>query len=83
MERKRLFFGNLPSTVNEDQVRDLFGRNGRTVVAVKLVTDPKTGKSRGFGVVDLASAQEVGQAVSELNGSDYDGSTLTVSPARE
>ena len=79
----RLYVGNLPFSANEDQVRDLFGQNDRTVVEVRLITDRDTGRPRGFGFVEMGSDEDAQGAISELNGYSMDGRPLTVNEARE
>jgi len=79
----RLYVGNLPFTVDESQIRELFARNGRTVSEVKMVTDRETGRPRGFGFVEMASATDADGAIRELNGFELGGRTLTVNEARE
>ena len=79
----RLYVGNLPFSADETQVRDLFGRNGRNVVEVKLVTDRDTGRPRGFGFVEMGSSEEADGAIRDLNGQDFGGRPLTVNEARE
>ena len=79
----RLYVGNLPFSADENQIRDLFGQNDRTVVEVKLITDRDTGRPRGFGFVEMGSDEEAEGAINELNGYSFDGRTLTVNEARE
>jgi len=79
----RLYVGNLPFSANEEQVRELFGQNGREVAEVKLITDRDTGRPRGFGFVEMANSEHADQAISELNGYMMDGRPLTVNEARE
>jgi len=78
----RLYVGNLPFSVNEQILRDLFGANERTVVEVKLITDRETGRPRGFGFVEMGSDEEAQAAISELNGYSLQGRPLTVNEAR-
>jgi RNA recognition motif-containing protein len=78
-----LYVGNLPFSADEDQVRELFGRNNRTVTEVKLITDRDTGRPRGFGFVEMASAEDAEGAINELNGYSFGGRALTVNEARE
>jgi RNA recognition motif-containing protein len=75
--------GNLPFSANEEQVRELFSQNNRTVTEVKLITDRDTGRPRGFGFVEMASAEEAQNAINDLNGHSLDGRPLTVNEARE
>ena len=79
----RLYVGNLPFSADEDQIRDLFSGNGRTVSEVKLVTDRDTGRPRGFGFVEMGSSEDADNAIRELNGREFGGRPLTVNEARE
>jgi RNA recognition motif-containing protein len=78
----RLFVGNLTFTTNEDDLRSLFGPAG-TIVDVKVVTERETGRSRGFAFVEMSSAAEATEAISQLNGRDFGGRTLKVNEAEE
>jgi RNA recognition motif-containing protein len=75
--------GNLPFSANEEQVRELFSQNNRTVTEVKLITDRDTGRPRGFGFVEMGSAEDAQGAIDDLNGHSLDGRALTVNEARE
>jgi RNA recognition motif-containing protein len=79
----RLFVGNLPFSVDESELRELFGKNDRTVAEVKLITDRDTGRPRGFGFVEMGSSEEADQAIRELNGHELQGRQLNVNEARE
>ena len=79
----RLYVGNLPFSADEDQIRELFGRNNRTVKEVKLFTDRDTGRPRGFGFIEMGSDEEAEGAIAELNGYSMDGRPLTVNEARD
>jgi cold-inducible RNA-binding protein len=79
----RLYVGNLPFTADEQQVRDLFSENGRSVSEVKLVTDRDTGRPRGFGFVEMGSSEEADSAIRALNGHSLGGRPLTVNEAKE
>jgi RNA recognition motif-containing protein len=79
----RLYVGNLPFSADEDQVRDLFAQNDRTVSEVKLITDRETGRPRGFGFVQMSTDEEAEAAIRDLNGYSMDGRALTVNEARE
>ena len=79
----RLYVGNLPFSADENQVRDLFAQNDRSVEEVKLITDRDTGRPRGFGFVEMASSEDAESAINELNGYSLDGRALTVNEARE
>ena len=79
---KRLFVGNLPFSTSDDQLRELFGKFGPCDSA-SVVADRVSGRSRGFGFVEMSSDDDASRAISELNGSDLDGRKLTVSEAHE
>jgi len=79
----RLYVGNLPFSTDEDQIRELFGQNDRTVKEVKIITDRDTGRPRGFGFVEMGSSEDAEGAINELNGYSLDGRALTVNEARE
>lgn len=79
----RLYVGNLPFSMDEQQVRELFEQGGRTVREVKLITDRETGRPRGFGFVEMGSQEEADAAIRALNGHPIGGRPLTVNEARE
>lgn len=76
---KKLYAGNLPVSASEEDVRALFSTIG-VVRNVRVIADPDTGQSRGFGFVDMASA-DADCAVSQLDGREFDGCALQVSDA--
>jgi RNA recognition motif-containing protein len=78
---KKLYIGNLPFSATEQALSDLFSQCG-TVESTKIVTDRETGRSKGFGFVEMSSDEEAADAISKLNGSDCEGRTITVSEAR-
>lgn len=77
----RLYVGNLPFTTTDDELRALFAEYG-TVVSAVVLSDKHTGRSRGFGFVEMGSAEEGQAAVAGLDSSDLDGRPLKVQPAR-
>ena len=79
----RLYVGNLPFSVDENELRELFAQSDRTVNEVKLITDRDTGRPRGFGFVEMGSSEEAESAIRELNGYELQGRALTVNEARE
>ena len=79
----RLYVGNLPFSADENQIRELFGQNERTVTEVKLITDRDTGRPRGFGFVEMGSQEDAEGAIRDLNGFSLDGRDLTVNEAKE
>ena len=78
---KKLYVGNLPFSASEEDLSAKFSSCG-TVESAKLITDRDTGRSKGFGFVEMASDAEAQAAIDKLNGSDYDGRPLTVNEAR-
>jgi RNA recognition motif-containing protein len=77
----KIFVGNLPFATTSEELGEVFGAYGE-VISSKVVTDRATGRSRGFGFVEMET--EDGQsAISALNGSDLGGRTLRVDEARE
>lgn len=77
----RIFVGGLPFSSSEDQLSDLFARYG-TVNSAKVITDKITGRSRGFGFVEMSSSDEAAQAIAALNGYSLDSRQLTVNEAK-
>lgn len=78
---KKLYVGNLSYNSVEDDIRDLFAEVG-DVVSVTIITDRDTGRSKGFGFVEMDSENSAQDAIAQLNGRELDGRTLTVSEAR-
>lgn len=76
-----LYVGNLNFDTDENALRQLFSDYG-TVTSARIITDRDTGRSRGFGFVELEDASAALKAVNELNGKELDGRTLTVNEAR-
>jgi len=78
---KRLYVGGIPFQANEEEIRELFSTIGE-VESVKIITDPQTGRSRGFGFVEMLSEDDAMRAISNLNGSIFMEKPLTVNEAR-
>ena len=78
---KNIFVGNLNSRTSEDALRQLFAAFG-PVNRVKIMMDNYTGKSRGFGFVEMASSEDGGKAIAALNGTLLDERALNVNEAR-
>ena len=78
---KNLYVGNLPHSTTEAELRNLFEAHG-AVEKITLVTDRDTGRSRGFGFVEMANASEADKAIATLNGTDLGGRTLTINEAK-
>lgn len=79
---KKLFVGNLSWGTNDGSLQALFATVG-TVTSAQVITDRYTGKSRGFGFVEMSNDEEAEKAKNELNGKDLDGRQITVNEARE
>ena len=77
---KRLFVGNLSFQTTESDLTDLFSQIGQ-VESVSIVTDRDTGRSRGFGFVEMSDS-DADKAITEVNGKELGGRTLTVNEAR-
>jgi cold-inducible RNA-binding protein len=78
---KNIFVGNLDFNTGEDELRKLFEVHGQ-VDRVSIMTDRDTGRSRGFGFVEMTSAEEGDKAIAALNGTQIGGRTLNVNEAR-
>ena len=76
---KNLYVGNLSFSCTADDLRELFGQHG-SVTSAQVVSDRETGRSRGFGFVEMSDGGDA--AISALNGSDFMGRSLTVNEAR-
>lgn len=77
-----LFVGNLPFTTGSPELEELFSRFG-TVSRAQVITDRDTGRSRGFGFVEMDSDDEAQSAIEALDGSDFSGRQIKVNVARE
>jgi cold-inducible RNA-binding protein len=78
---KNIFVGNLDFNTSEDELRQLFEAYGQ-VDRVAIMTDRDTGRSRGFGFVEMTNAEDGEKAIAALNGSQVGGRTLNVNEAR-
>jgi RNA recognition motif-containing protein len=78
---RKLYVGNLPYSVTEQDLQDLFGGAG-TVESVNVMRDMATGRARGFAFVEMASDEDAQNAISQLNEKDFGGRNLTVNEAR-
>ena len=76
-----IYVGNLPYGLSESELRDAFANFG-AVSTVKILTDRETGRSRGFGFVEMPNRPEAEAAVANLNGKDVGGRPLRVNEAR-
>ncbi|MBK9121360.1 MAG: RNA-binding protein [Phycisphaerales bacterium] len=78
---KKLYVGNLSYNVTGSDLEELFSAHG-TVESAQIITDRETGRSKGFGFVEMSSPSEAEAAISALNGQQHDGRTLTVNEAK-
>lgn len=79
----RLYIGNLSYQTTVESLRATFETGGRTVKDATIITDRETGQSRGFGFIEMGTAEEAAAALAELDGQDLDGRQLRISEARE
>ncbi len=77
----KLFVGSLSYSVNDDQLKDAFAAAG-TVVSAKVIIDRETGRSKGFGFVEMSSDEEAKAAIDLVNGKEIEGRAVAVSEAR-
>ncbi len=77
----KLYVGNLPFSATDDSLREMFAQAGQ-VESARIITDRDTGRSKGFGFVEMSTEQEAAAAIKKLNGADLDGRSLTVNEAR-
>ena len=78
---KRLYVGNLPFDTTEDDLHQLFSAHGQ-IVSAKLITDMETGRSRGFGFVEMSTEDEAKAAIEKMNKAKVGERELTVNEAR-
>ena len=78
---KKLYVGNLPYSVTDATLSETFAQCG-TVTSSKVIMDRDTGRSKGFGFVEMASEAEAQNAISKFNGADWEGRPMTVNEAK-
>lgn len=77
----KLFVGSLPFGTTSDQLREMFAKVGQ-VTEANVVMDKMTGRSRGFGFVEMAADEDAKKAIEKLNGTEVEGRKIFVSEAR-
>ena len=77
----KLYVGNLAFQTSSSDLQELFGQAG-TVTSASIIEDRDTGRSRGFGFVEMASKEEGDAAIAQFNGKEFNGRNLTVNEAR-
>jgi RNA recognition motif-containing protein len=78
---KKLYVGNLPFSATDQILSDTFAQCGK-VESSKIIIDRDSGRSKGFGFVEMSTEAEALDAISKFNGADYDGRAMTVNEAR-
>jgi RNA recognition motif-containing protein len=78
---RKLYVGNLSYNVDSSQLEELFSAHGQ-VVSAQVINDRDTGRSKGFGFVEMSSDEEAQAAIAAMNGQQHDGRALTVNEAR-
>lgn len=78
---KKIYVGNIPFTITEANLTDWFSPYGQ-VESARLITDRDSGRSKGFGFVEMSSDEEAERAIAEMNGKEMEGRALTVNEAR-
>jgi RNA recognition motif-containing protein len=77
----KIYVGGLPFSTTDAQLQEIFSAHG-TVESVRIITDKFSGRSRGFGFVEMSSSEEAQRAIQALNGTDLEGRSITVNEAR-
>ncbi|OHD64220.1 MAG: RNA-binding protein [Spirochaetes bacterium RBG_13_51_14] len=78
---KQIYAGNLSYQMSDETLRDLFGEHGE-VTSVKIIRYPDSGKSKGFGFIEMANDDEADSAIQKLNGTEVLGRNIRVNVAR-
>jgi RNA recognition motif-containing protein len=78
----KLYVGNLPYEVSDEALQQFFSNAGFRIESAKVIRDMNTGRSRGFGFVELAAGEDMAQAISKLNGQTLEGKVLQINEAR-
>jgi cold-inducible RNA-binding protein len=78
---KKLFVGSLPYSVRDEELEEIFASYGK-IISAKVIMDRETGRSKGFGFVEIEDDAQAEAAIKDLNGKDYNGRDLIVNEAR-
>jgi RNA recognition motif-containing protein len=81
MNSRKLYVGGLPYSTSDGQLSELFSAHG-TVDSARVITDRMTGRSKGFGFVEMSSQSEAEQAIEALNGTNLEGRSIKVNEAK-
>lgn len=79
---KKLYVGGIPYRSTEDELKEFFAAAGNVESAI-IIMDKMSGRSKGFGFVEMSTEEEAQEAIAKLNGTEMGGRTITVSEARE
>jgi|TARA_B100000809_G_scaffold120374_1_gene118636 RNA recognition motif-containing protein len=79
---RNIYVGNLPWSLKDEDLGQMFGEHGE-VQSAKVIMDRMSGRSRGFGFVEMSTPEEASAAIEAINGSEHDGRTLKVDAAQE
>ena len=77
----KLYVGNLPFSANDQILHETFASCG-TVTSAKIIMDRESGRSKGFGFVEMSSPEEAKEAITQFDGADWEGRRMTVNEAR-
>lgn len=80
-QEKKLYVGNIPYSLDNDSLKELFEEFG-TVSSAQIIEDRDTGRSKGFAFVEMSNTSEAQAAIDAMNGKEVDGRSLTVNEAR-
>ena len=78
---KKLYIGNLPFSASEQGLSETFAQCG-TVESVKIITDRDTGRSKGFGFIEMSTDEEAQEAIKKFDGTEFEGRALKVNEAK-
>lgn len=79
--KNKLYVGNLPFSADDSSIKELFSKSG-TVTSASVIHDKETGRSKGFGFIEMSSEQEAATAIENLNGKELEGRALKVNLAK-
>ncbi len=80
-QEKKLYVGNIPYSMDNDSLKEMFSQFGEVVLA-QIIMDRDSGRSKGFGFVEFSDTKAAQAAIDEMNGKEFNGRALTVNEAR-
>ncbi|MEW6571970.1 MAG: RNA-binding protein, partial [Nitrospirota bacterium] len=78
---RKIYVGNIPYDATEEDLRELFSEYGE-IESLKIIPDQFTGRSKGFGFIEMVNEEDANKAMAALHGKDFKGKTLTVAEAK-